>query len=196
MPDGPYTHILSQAVGEAISDAATSCDWQLVLELLARQGRPVKATCPGDPSLFAPLHHAAHGGAPTDVVQQLRATGAWRTLQNARGERLIDVAERLVREYALRLPELEPLLELEHELEEAGVEARLVGSSYSRLVGGSGQRHLITPEGSTLVEEGFAQASVGNAGSRASGSGQPRARASALAWPWRTRRSVGETARP
>jgi hypothetical protein len=34
--------------------------------------------------------------------------------------------------------------------------AKLVCSSYSRLVGGSGQRHLITPEGSTLVEEGFA----------------------------------------
>jgi hypothetical protein len=72
----------------------------------------------------------------------------------------------------MALRELEPLLELEHpriwftvrgmgggfgyELEEAGVQARLVSSSYSRLVGGSGQRHLITPEGSTLVEEGFA----------------------------------------
>ena len=80
-------------------------------------------------------------------------------------------AERLVVEHALRLPELEPLLELErpemwfavpgmyggfrYRLESAGVEARLVSESWCRVVDGSGQRHEITSEGSRLVEEGF-----------------------------------------
>ena len=79
--------------------------------------------------------------------------------------------ERLVQAHALRLPELEPLLELErpqmwfavpgmyggfsYRLDSAGVEATLVSESWCRVEGGSGQRHEITTEGSRLVEEGF-----------------------------------------
>jgi hypothetical protein len=37
---------------------------------------------------------AAYGGAPLEVVVKLLRLGAWRTLQNARGERPVDVAER------------------------------------------------------------------------------------------------------
>jgi hypothetical protein len=71
----------------------------------------------------------------------------------------------------MRLPELEPLLELaspkmwfpvpgmmggfSYWLEETGVNAKLVSESWSRGVGGSGQRHIITSEGSTLEAEGF-----------------------------------------
>lgn len=80
-------------------------------------------------------------------------------------------AERLVVEQQLRLPELEPLLELEppemwfpvpgmaggfsYRLDADGVRAKLVSSSWCRMVGGSGERHEITSPGSRLVDEGF-----------------------------------------
>lgn len=81
-------------------------------------------------------------------------------------------AERLVREHALRLPELDPLRELveprlwfavpgmyggfEFWLDAAhGGEAVLFVESWSRVVGGSGQRHVVGPFGSLLLDEGF-----------------------------------------
>lgn len=79
--------------------------------------------------------------------------------------------EQLVVEHALRLPELETLLELERPrlwfpvpgmyggfsfwLQTTGVDAVLVSESWSRVEGGSGQRHEITSAGSKLVDEGF-----------------------------------------
>lgn len=73
--------------------------------------------------------------------------------------------------HQLRLPELEPLLELpapkmwfpvpgmyggfSFHLAADGVEAKLISESWSRIAGGSGQRHEITSAGSRLVEEGF-----------------------------------------
>ena len=79
--------------------------------------------------------------------------------------------DRELPDHGLRLPELEPLLELDrpqmwfpvpgmyggfnYRLESAGVETKLVSESWCRVVGGSGQRHEITSEGSRLVEEGF-----------------------------------------
>ncbi|KVX45722.1 ankyrin repeat domain-containing protein [Burkholderia cepacia] len=74
---------------------------------------------------------------------------------------------------ALRLPELEPLLELDAQAERMwfavpgmyggfgyalhtdGDAAMLVSESWSRVAGGSGQRHEITADGCTLVDEGF-----------------------------------------
>jgi hypothetical protein len=80
-------------------------------------------------------------------------------------------AEHLVDEQRLRLPQLEPLLELDkpemwftvpgmaggfsYRLESEGIHARLVSDSWCRMVGGSGQRHEITSHGSRLVDEGF-----------------------------------------
>lgn len=80
-------------------------------------------------------------------------------------------AEQMIAEHGLRLPELDPLLELDEPhrwftipdmyggfsfwLESAGVEAKLVSESWSWVVGDSGQRHEITSAGSRLVEEGF-----------------------------------------
>lgn len=77
----------------------------------------------------------------------------------------------LVRKERLRLPELEPLLELEHPcvyfpvpgmyggfqytLQAAGENSTLAVESWCRVCGGSGQRHLVTAGGSTLVEDGF-----------------------------------------
>ena len=40
-------------------------------------------------------------------------------------------------------------------LEGKGRQSKLITESWSRVVGGSGQRHVITSEGSQLVEEGF-----------------------------------------
>lgn len=196
---------------QRVTNAAWSYDWQGLLSLLADHPHCVNATRLGGSSLYAPLHQAAHGGAPASVVEALLERGAWRTLKNARGERPIDVARRLghehlyrllepvyerevphgvlsvierhfhavirgrapeiVEEHQLRLPELEPLLEMErckvwfaipgmyggfsYELAEDGVEARLVAESWCRVVSGSGQRHVITSAGSELVEKGF-----------------------------------------
>lgn len=80
-------------------------------------------------------------------------------------------AAHLVDEQRLRLPQLEPLLELDkpemwftvpgmaggfsYRLESEGIHARLVSSSWCRMAGGSGQRHEITSHGSRLVDEGF-----------------------------------------
>ena len=195
----------------ALADAAKAYNWPRVFELIAEYREFVNSCRPGGKSLFAPLHQAAHAGAAVEVVHRLIELGAWRTLQNARGERPVDVAERkgqhhlrevlepvlkhriphgvllkvqsqfheVIRgridrelpDHGLRLPELEPLLELDrpqmwfpvpgmyggfsYRLESTGVEAKLISESWCRVVGGSGQRHEVTPEGSRLVEEGF-----------------------------------------
>lgn len=194
-----------------LADAAKSYDWPTVFELLSRHGDWVNASRLGGKTQYAPLHQAAHAGAPIEIVDQLIRMGAFRTLQNARGERPIDVAERRghyqLREilapqlkhlipvgvllkiqfhfhevirgridrqlpnHELRLPELDPLLELDqpqiwfpvpgmyggfsYRLATTGVDAKLVSESWCRVESGSGQRHEITSEGSKLVEEGF-----------------------------------------
>ena len=182
-----------------------------MLALLSKNQELINTTRPGGSSLYAPLHQAAHGGASPEVVRQLIDLEAWRTLQNARGERPVEVAERRghshlysvltpdlkrrvpigillkvqehfhevirgrvakeVHKYQLRLPELEPLLELDkihiwfavpgmaggfdYWLDIDGVEAKLVTESWCRVALGSGQRHEITSVGSQLVAEGF-----------------------------------------
>ena len=200
-----------QRLRNALADAAKGCDWPRALEILRQQPGWVNACRPGSASLYAPLHQAAHGGAPIEINEQLIAIGAWRTLQNARGERPVDVAERMGHKnllgilepeykhrvplgvlhkiqshfhavilgrieiefqiHGMRLPDLEPLLELDRPkmwfpvpgmyggfsywLESCGVEAKLISESWCRVAGGSGQRHEITSLGSRLVDEGF-----------------------------------------
>lgn len=195
----------------ALADAAKVYNWPRVFELVSEHMELVNTCRPDGKSLFAPLHQAAHAGAPVEVAHRLIEMGAWRTLHNARGERSVDVAERkghyrlrevlepvlkhrvpsgvllkiqshfhaVIRgridrelpDQGLRLPELEPLLELDrpqmwfpvpgmyggfsYRLESTGVEAKLISESWCRVAGGSGQRHAITSEGSRLVEEGF-----------------------------------------
>lgn len=195
----------------ALAAAAKGFNWPRVFHLLEKHPDWVNASRPDGASLFAPLHQAAYGDAPLDVVQRLIELGAWRTLQNARGERPVDVAERrqhlqlrdileprprrrvpagvllkiqthfhavirgraddLIREQAVRLPELEPLLELEapaiwfpvpgmyggftYRLERDGVEALLIVESWCRVDEGSGQRHEISSERSRMVAKGF-----------------------------------------
>lgn len=199
------------ALRQGLADAAKLYDWPRVFEMVAKNRDLINCSRPGGSSLFAPLHQAAHGGAPVKDVRRLITLGAWRTLRTAQGERPVDIARRkghdhllkalepvykhrvppedllaiqehfhtvirgraedLVREHCLRLPVLEPLLELKHpemwftvpgmcggfsywlELKES--QSRLISESWCRVVGGSGQRHVVTTSGSELVERGF-----------------------------------------
>jgi hypothetical protein len=198
-------------IRQKLAESAKQYQWEEVLALLTENPELVNTSRPGGRSLYAPLHQAAHGGAPVEVVQGLLDFGAWRSLRNAKNERPLDIARRcghdhllgilqpeyrrhvpqeilkeiqsrfhevireraghLVEQYSLRLPELEPLLEMEnpkawfpvpdmfggfsYRLEGEGQSAKLISSSWCRIVEGSGQRHEITASGSRLVEEGF-----------------------------------------
>lgn len=77
-----------------LANAAKSYDWPRVMAALRAHPDLVNTTRPGGYSLFMPLHQAAHGGAPAGMAEELIRLGAWRTVQNARGERPVDVAER------------------------------------------------------------------------------------------------------
>jgi hypothetical protein len=79
---------------QRLAAAAKDYDWPRVLAILSEHPELINVTRPGGSSLYAPLHQAAHGGAPVEIAQRLISLGAWRTLQNARGERPVDIAER------------------------------------------------------------------------------------------------------
>ena len=91
---GDALHEEAARVRHDLANAAKAYEWSQVLETLERNPALVNTTRPGGASLYAPLHHAAHGGASVEIVEALIMLGAWRTLQNARGERPVDVAER------------------------------------------------------------------------------------------------------
>ncbi|TXN43814.1 ankyrin repeat domain-containing protein [Methylobacterium sp. WL7] len=201
------------AIRHEMADAAKGYAWTKVLSLLEAHPSLVNTTRPDGTSLYAPLHQAAHGNAPREICEALIRMGAWRMLENARGERPVDLANRLghervaailepvqlacapfgvlrkiqthfhavileraadlVRDKALRLPEIGHLLEVgvdaeptwfavpgmyggfSYRLAADGVDARLVAESWCRVVEGSGQRHEITSAGARLVDEGF-----------------------------------------
>lgn len=201
----------ARAARQRIADCGRTYDWSGLLSAVEQHPRFVNAARPGGRSLYAPLHQAAHGGAPVAVVERLLALGSWRTLRTADGERPVDIAARrghthltalltpvllrslpaatlavlqehlhavirgraepMIREYALRLPELEVLLELPTpglrfpvpgmyggfgiRLDAIDGDPVLIVESWSRIVDGSGQRHVISPHGSLLVAEGF-----------------------------------------
>lgn len=195
----------------ALADAARDFDWARVLKLVRGDPEMLNATRPGGKALLAPLHQAAHGGAPLEVVEELVQLGAWRTLRTAARERPVDIAARLRHDHliealtpvirrnvpldalaavqthfqevingrvthlpsphGLRLPELEPLLEMKESrmwfpvpqmyggfsywLARVGSDPLLVSESWCRVVGGSGQRHEVTARGSSLVARGI-----------------------------------------
>ena len=134
-----------------LADAARGYDWPRVLRILGDHPECVNASRPGGRSRYAPLHQAAHGGAPWWVANRLIDMGAWRTLRTRDGERPVDIARRrgrlalipiltpvyrrrrlpahvlaglqrhfhaVIRQHrpgrapSLRLPELEPMLEM------------------------------------------------------------------------------------
>ena len=194
----------------AVADAARDYDRRRLLELLEEHDELVNSVRPDGWSLYAPMHQAAHGGAPVEVVVRLVEMGvggrcaqrapSGRSMSPRAGDtrllRALDPvilhvvppdtlariqvdfhevirgrATELCREHQLRLPELEPLLEIRqapvwfavpgmyggfsYELEADGERSRLIVESWCRVCGGSGQRHVVSAAGSTLVDEGF-----------------------------------------
>lgn len=90
-----------------IADAARDYNWNKTLEILNERLDLINVTRPDGQALYTPLHQAAHGNAPVEVVQQMVAMGAWRTLKNAHGERAVDIARRKKHQHLLQL--LEPV---------------------------------------------------------------------------------------
>jgi hypothetical protein len=190
-----------------LADRAKAYDWERVFAILDENREWVNSPRLDGGSLYSPLHQAAHGGAPTEVIERLLSWGAWRTLRTAKGERAVDIAKRqghsqlvpmlepvllrtypaaplaavqghfhrlvlrtageLVRKHCLRLPELEILTELEKPevwlpipqmyggfrfwLHEISSSPSLLADSWSRMVEGSTERHIITAHGTLLV---------------------------------------------
>ena len=98
-------------IRQRLADRARAYDWGETLAILSAHPQLVNTARPGGRSLYAPLHQAAHGGAPADVISRLLAMGAWRTLRNASWERPVDVAR--ARKHQGLIPLLEPVLERE-----------------------------------------------------------------------------------
>lgn len=187
-------------VRHELADAAHGGDWTRVLRILDRHPDCVNASRPGGRARYAPLHQAAHVGAPALVANRLIAMGAWRTLRTRDCDRPVDIARRrgrlslipiltpvyrrcrlpahvlrrlqrhlhaVIRQHrasrapSLRLPEVEPLLELGREgvyfevpgmyggfrykLVDDGV-PRLLVEAFCRVVEGS-LHYEITPSG-------------------------------------------------
>lgn len=90
------THLSADGlqIRKRIADAAKMYDWHTVFDILHGRGDLVNSCRPDGRSRYAPLHQAAHGGAPVGVVKQLIAAGAWRGLREAKGERPLDIAKR------------------------------------------------------------------------------------------------------
>lgn len=80
------------SVRHALADAGRQQNWDRLIDLISKNPNLANICRLGGSSLFAPLHQAAYGGAAIEVVERLLKLGAWRTLQNDRGERPIDVA--------------------------------------------------------------------------------------------------------
>jgi hypothetical protein len=114
----------------------------------------------------------------THLVERLQPENRWRidasslTSIQSRFHRVIRKrAQALVQEHSLRLPELETMLEALHRrfwfavpgmyggfaywLDDFSLSPRLLVESWCRVVGGSGQRHEITPSRTRLVDVGF-----------------------------------------
>lgn len=94
-------------VRHKLADAAKEYNWKKVLEILNKRSDLSNVTRPDGRSLYAPLHQAAHGNAPVEVVQQMVAIGAWRTLKNANGEKPVDIAGKKQHHHLVQL--LEPV---------------------------------------------------------------------------------------
>ena len=89
------------ALRDALSDAIEEGHWAHVATLLDRTDDDLPAALNanvlrvGDPTGMAPLHHAALQGAHPNVVDELVARGAWRTMRTAEGETAEALAQRL-----------------------------------------------------------------------------------------------------
>jgi hypothetical protein len=71
----------------------------------------VNITRPDASSLYTPVHQAAHGNEPLEVVCKMVNMGAWRTLKNADGERPVDIAQRKQHHQLIQV--LEPIYKIQ-----------------------------------------------------------------------------------
>ncbi|XWK91772.1 MAG: ankyrin repeat domain-containing protein (plasmid) [Phormidium sp.] len=79
-------------IRHALADAAKQYNWKKTQFILDERPDLINVTRPDGRSLYTPLHQAAHGNAPMEVVQQMVEMGAWRTLRNTDDERAVDIA--------------------------------------------------------------------------------------------------------
>lgn len=90
-----------------LADAAKSYNWKKTVKILQNRPDLINVTRPDGRSLYTPLHQAAHGNAPAEIVRTMIAMGAWRTLKNANGDRPVDIARNKKHQYLVHL--LEPV---------------------------------------------------------------------------------------
>jgi hypothetical protein len=94
----------------AVADAARDYQWARLLDLLTRDPERINAGRIGGTSGYAPLHQAAHGGAPAEVVQALLNLGAFRSLRTTAGEQAVDIARQHGHQHLLNLLTPKPTL--------------------------------------------------------------------------------------
>jgi hypothetical protein len=92
-----------------LADRAKNCDWVGLLKILEIDSRLVNTTRPDGKAKYAPLHHAAYGGAPEHLVSELLRLGAFRTLRDSQGHRPVDIARNRSHRHLLTI--LEPVSE-------------------------------------------------------------------------------------
>ena len=83
----------ARKVRHELADAAQRYDWTRVVELVSADQHLINSIRPGGRSGFTPLHQAAYGNAPLEVIHGLISMSAARTIQNSNGERPVDVGE-------------------------------------------------------------------------------------------------------
>ena len=150
---GAPVEVARQLIGRGAWRALRSADGERPLDVAARldHGHLVDVLAPSVHSVVGPDVLAAIQSRFHDVIR-------------TRAARFVD-------EQRLRLPELEVLLELDepgmwfpvpgmyggfqYDLVTDADGARLVSQNWVRVVGGSRQRHEITPDRTTLTDEGF-----------------------------------------
>ena len=82
-----------------LADAAKIFDWNTVFSIVEEyssrilRSNLINATRLNSNSLYTPLHQAAYEGAKLEIVEELLAMGAWRTITNRNGEKPLDIAK-------------------------------------------------------------------------------------------------------
>lgn len=100
----------ADAFQQSYVEAARDYQWARLLDLLTHNPGRINAGGIGGTSGYAPLHQAAHGGAPAEVVQALLELGALRTLRTTSGAQAVDIARQRGHQYLLDLLMPKPTL--------------------------------------------------------------------------------------
>lgn len=95
------------AIRHQLADAAKVYNWKETFKILNKRPDLINVTRPDGRAWYTPLHQAAHGNAPVEVVRQMIAMGAWRTLKNADAEKPVDIARKKRHQHLVQL--LEPV---------------------------------------------------------------------------------------